>query len=217
MKKTVLFAAVAAALGGGSISAHAAWYDKWTPVEGVTDSTITDKVVLENQYTLSGDFMTIADGAEISLIGKKHLGGNVIHMAGGTVKVGTTDSSGGLHANEIKITGGKLDVTFGNNGGVWGGHANVGGYYSFEVAGGEVNVGQGGRLWIGMEEDGSIKNDMLFTGGVVNMSGVEGNAAVISTMTELDGRVDQTLAFRGSDVNVDGVAEFYSRDVRLEA
>lgn len=169
--------------------------------------------------------MTIADGADIDIFGGKHLGGNTILMTGGTVNAGNETTRGGVQTNNFKITGGTLNLQFGAYAGNWK-HSHVGGYHSFEVAGGVVNVGPGGRLWIGMEEDGSIKNDMVFSGGVVNLSGTGSNKAVISTMTNLSANAEtgtpeqavyQTLALRGTEVNVEGEAEFFSRDVRLES
>lgn len=231
--KTVVAAAVAALVAGTTVAAETASDETptptygWTTQEGITNATISTEVKIAdgNKYVSSGDALTIADGAKVVLTSGQHIGVNsdvaetakgVISVAGGEVSL---DSSG-LHANDFTQSGGTITVGNKSAANVWANHANVGGYYTYTMTGGTMNVNEGGRLWIG-SGDGDTPATMKFQGGTLNLKGTETNYAIVSTMTlgsfsNANGEeYAQPLSFEGTNVNVDGSALLMSRDIQI--
>ena len=231
--KTVVAAAVAALVAGTTVAAETASDETptptygWTTQEGITNATISTEVKIAdgNQYVSSGDALTIADGAKVVLTSGQHIGvkaddaetaKGVISVAGGEVSL---DSSG-LHANDFTQSGGTITVGNKSAANVWANHANVGGYYTYTMTGGTMNVNEGGRLWIG-SGDGDTPATMKFQGGTLNLKGTETNYAIVSTMTlgtfsNANGeKYTQPLSFEGTNVNVDGSALLMSRDIQI--
>ena len=231
--KTVVAAAVAALVAGTTVAAETASDEtptptySWTTQEGITNATISTEVKIAdgNQYVSSGDALTIADGAKVVLTSGQHIGvkaddaetaKGVISVAGGEVSL---DSSG-LHANDFTQSGGTITVGNKSAANVWANHANVGGYYTYTMTGGTMNVNEGGRLWIG-SGDGDTPATMKFQGGTLNLKGTETNYAIVSTMTlgtfsNANGeKYTQPLSFEGTNVNVDGSALLMSRDIQI--
>ena len=231
--KTVIAAAVAALLAGTAVAAETAADETptptygWTTQEGITNATISTEVKIAdgNNEVSSGDALTIVDGAKVVLTSGQHIGvkasdaetaKGVISVAGGEVSL---DSSG-LHANDFTQSGGTITVGNQSAANGWANHANVGGYYTYTMTGGTMNVNEGGRLWIG-SGDGDTPATMKFQGGTLNLKGTETNYAIVSTMTlgsfsTADGKkYDQSLSFEGTNVNVDGSAILMSRDIQI--
>ena len=235
--KTVVAAAVAALVAGTAMAAtgDAATEETpaptyaWTSQEGITNATISTEVKFAEGNTLvsSGDALTIADGGKVSLTGGQHIGVSaedsetakgVIKVTGGDVSV---DASG-IQANDFTQSGGTITVGNKNAANNWTIHSNVGGYYNYAMTGGTMNVNEGGRLWIG-SGDGETPAAMQFKGGTLNLKGTDTNYAIVTTMTKgsfmnPDGTEHhQTLAFSGTNVNVDGSALLMSRDLQVSA
>lgn len=217
MKKTLIAAATLLA------AASLAQADEWTSQEGITNSTISSTISLNQQYTSSGDNLTIADGAAIEISENKHLGvpynsgakGNIT-ISGGTVKI----TSGAIQANHFKQTDG--DVTVGNTEAAnkWSDNSNIGGYYGFELAGGSITVNEGGRLWIG--DGNGTPEAMVLSGGRLVLNGTADNQAIVTTMTSgsfnnPDGqKYYQGMILSGTQVDVQGSGLLMSRDVVLD-
>ena len=231
--KTVVAAAVAALVAGTAVAAETAADETptptygWTTQEGITNATISTEVKIAdgNQTVSSGDALTIVDGAKVVLTSGQYIGvegsnaetaKGVISVAGGEVSL---DNSG-LHANDFTQSGGTITVGNKSAANVWAHHANVGGYYTYTMTGGTMNVNEGGRLWIGIG-DGDTIATMKFQGGTLNLKGTETNYAIVSTMTfgtfsTADGKeYYQPLSFEGTNVNVDGSALLMSRDIQI--
>ena len=231
--KTVIATAVAALVAGTAVAAETAADETptptygWTTQEGITNATISTEVKIAdgNKLVSSGDALTIADGAKVVLTSGQHIGvkaddaetaKGVISVAGGEVSL---DSSG-LHANDFTQSGGTITVGNKSAANVWANHANVGGYYTYTMTGGTMNVNEGGRLWIG-SGDGDTPATMKFQGGTLNLKGTETNYAIVSTMTlgtfsNANGEeYAQPLSFEGTNVNVDGSALLMSRDIQI--
>ena len=188
--KTVIAAAVAALVAGTAVAAETAADETptptygWTTQEGITNATISTEVKIAdgNNEVSSGDALTIVDGAKVVLTSGQHIGvkgaddetaKGVISVAGGEVSL---DNSG-FHANDFTQSGGTITVGNKSADNVWANHANVGGYYTYTMTGGTMNVNEGGRLWIGIG-DGVPPATMKFQGGTLNLKGTETNYAI---------------------------------------
>lgn len=236
--KTVVAAAVAALVAGTAMAATGDAATKetpapkyaWTTQEGITNATISTEVKFAEGNTLvsSGDALTIADGGKVSLTDGQHIGvaGSDSEKAKGVIKVSggdvSVDGASGIHAKDFTQSGGTITVGDKKAANNWTTHSNVGGYDNYAMTGGTMNVNEGGRLWIG-SGDGKTPAAMQFKGGTLNLKGTDTNYAIVTTMTlgsfaNADGtKYDQTLAFSGTNVNVDGSALLMSRDLQVSA
>ena len=152
MQKTLIAVAVLASLSAGAQAA-----EEGLPVDdaGNVAGTINSELTLTEQNKL-GDNLVIADGAVLTVSGQTTgsvgLVASSSDTVGGrlTVTGGTTKLNGQrtlIQAFDYRQTGGRVEL--GADNATWASNAAVGGYYSFELAGGELVVNAGGRVWIG--------------------------------------------------------------------
>ena len=120
---------------------------------------------------------------------------------GGTLNI---DGLAGMDMYDVAINGGVINVRGGEAGeGAGPGNSvrtspSLGGYNSFVMTGGTVNLDNNGRLWSG-KAYGDYQ-DMVFSGGTVNMIGENGSSYITGTVAS-DGRGNKLL-FSGTTVNV---------------
>lgn len=89
---------------------------------------------------------------------------------------------------------------------------SLGGYNSFQMTGGTVELGTNGRLWSGSAYDGY--KDMVFSGGTVNMNGTDADAYITGVVA--DGDAGNKLLFSGTTVNVIGDGRIDGREIEID-
>lgn len=223
MQKTLIAVAVLASLSAGAQAA-----EEGLPVDdaGNVAGTINSELTLTEQNKL-GDDLVIADGAVLTVSGQTTgsvgLVASSSDTVGGrlTVTGGTTKLNGQrtlIQAFDYRQTGGRVEL--GADNATWASNAAVGGYYSFELAGGELVVNAGGRVWIGSGTTEAPYRPMMFAGGKLVLNGTDDNAAVVTTMTQGSYGVEggthyQALELAGTDVEVKGTSYIMSREVNF--
>ena len=124
----------------------------------------------------------------------------------------------GMDMYDVTINGGEINVIGPEDADAGAGPGNsvrtspsLGGYNSFTMTGGTVNLDNNGRLWAGSAYDGY--HDMVFSGGTINMIGTNGDSYITGTVTENDG--GNKLLFNGTTVNVltDGRIDGYDIEI----
>lgn len=88
---------------------------------------------------------------------------------------------------------------------------SLGGYNSFQMTGGTVELGTNGRLWSGSAYDGY--KDMVFSGGTVNMNGTDADAYITGVVKD---DVGNKLLFSGTTVNVIGDGRIDGREIEID-
>ena len=137
-------------------------------------------------------------------------------VSGGSVTVGDTS---GMDMYDVTIAGGvvKLAGTAADGDQVGPGTTvrtspSLGGYNSFQMTGGTVELGTNGRLWSGSAYDGY--KDMVFSGGTVNMNGTDADAYITGVVA--DGDAGNKLLFSGTTVNVIGDGRIDGREIEID-
>lgn len=133
---------------------------------------------------------------------------------GGSVRVSDTS---GMDMYDVTISGGVVDLAGEAAENAGPGQSvrtspSLGGYNSFKMTGGTVNLGTNGRLWAGSAYAGY--KDMVFSGGTVNMNGTEADAYITGVVT--DGGQGNTLRFNGTTVNVIGAGRIDGKEVVID-
>ena len=133
---------------------------------------------------------------------------------GGSVTVSDTS---GMDMYDVTISGGVVDLAGEAAENAGPGQSvrtspSLGGYNSFKMTGGTVNLGTNGRLWAGSAYAGY--KDMVFSGGTVNMNGTEADAYITGVVT--DGDQGNTLQFNGTTVNVIGGGRIDGKEVVID-
>lgn len=224
--KTVVAAAVAALVAGAAMAETDA-----TPFE-FEDEHVLSSVLTPDQDLKIKTSLTIAEGANLTLNShtisetESNTESGLFNVQGGQVNV----TDGGINTNITKISGGVINIVGKtektNN---WQYNASLGAYYDFAMTGGEINLGDNARLWIGEGEGGQendngttvLSNNMVFSGGKLAMNGSEGKYAIIATMTKgnwsgaSEPIYSQAIKFSGTEVAVNGYGAILSRDMTL--
>ena len=125
----------------------------------------------------------------------------------------------GMDMYDVTIKGGEINVIGPKDADAGAGPGNsvrtspsLGGYNSFTMTGGTVNLDNNGRLWSG-KAYGDVYNDMVFSGGTINMIGTNGDSYITGTVTSNKG--GNKLLFNGTTVNVktDGRIDGYGIEI----
>lgn len=131
----------------------------------------------ESNLTITSGSVTVGNGS--SDLGV-YVGGGV-DIKGGTVTIKGTQTGGSIQTGNITKAA-----------------ANIGGYDNFQMSGGELNL-ENARAWIGSWKSGetgeSTFNDMVFSGGTVNlanggltgMSGTDADGQAVGTHLRIEG------------------------------
>ena len=133
---------------------------------------------------------------------------------GGSVTVSDTS---GMDMYDVTIAGGVVTLAGTTAGSAGPGESvrtspSLGGYNSFKMTGGTVELGTNGRLWAGSAYEGY--NAMEFSGGTINMNGTEADAYITGVVTDVS--QGNTLQFNGTTVNVIGDGRIDGKEVVID-
>lgn len=145
---------------------------------------------------------------------KEDAGKGSLVVNGGSVTVSDTS---GMDMYDVTISGGVVDLAGEAAENAGPGQSvrtspSLGGYNSFKMTGGTVNLGTNGRLWAGSAYDDY--QEMVFSGGTVNMNGTEADAYITGVV--MDGDQGNTLQFNGTTVNVIGDGRIDGKEVVID-
>ena len=137
-------------------------------------------------------------------------GGTVNVADGGGIEVKTVSMSGGV----LNVSG-KGDYTLNDVKETWRNKSIVYGYGGLTVSGGTVNVGADGLLGVDYAPNGQSAYAMTFSGGTLNLAGIQGAEALLLAHDQKINEVAAELKFSGATVNVNGDAIILAKEAAV--
>ena len=142
-----------------------------------------------------------------------------VTLTDGTVNVA---DGGGIEVKTVTVDGGVLNVsgkgdyTLNDAKETWRNKSIVYGYGGLTVTNGTVNVGADGLLGVDYS-DTNTANNMVFSGGTLNLAGTQGaEALLLAHDIKTDaGTTAATLTFSGATVNVNGDAIILAKEAAV--